>query len=219
MPRSLQHLGAADVVFPKGVAAIQDDIARFQQCRELGNGVFGDLAGWQHHPDRARCPQLLHQLVETRRAGGAVATERGNSLGIAIVNDDLMAMLHQAARDIAAHPPETDHADLHCPHSLHARVRWTAASSAARPDFKSPLRWTRKRAAAAFEQNVEIAARLRGLDHAKARAVAWNGQIPRVVCSNLEEHAAVGSALVGLPGRMQKARTEFEAGRDMAAIA
>ena len=76
-----------------------------------------------------------------------------------------------------------------------------------------------QRAPATFEQNVEIATRLRGFHHAKARAVAGNGQVLGVVRSDLEEHTAVWPALVSLSGRMQKARTEFEAGRDVAAIA
>ena len=84
--------------------------------------------------------KLLHELVEARGAGRAVLRQRGNRLGVVIVDDRLVAVLHQAARDVAAHAPETDHADLHVINSVYASARSNAASSAARPDSTSPLR-------------------------------------------------------------------------------
>ena len=45
------------------------------------------------------------------------------------------------------------------------------------------------------------------------------GEILGVVGGDLQEHAAVGPALVGLAGRMQEARPEFGAGRDMLLVA
>src|SRR6478752_4271836 len=76
-----------------------------------------------------------------------------------------------------------------------------------------------QRAPAAFGQHVEIAARLRRLDDAKAGFLARHRQIPGVVGRDLQEYAAAGSALVGLAGRMQEARAEFGAGRNVAPVA
>src|SRR5579863_2346546 len=76
-----------------------------------------------------------------------------------------------------------------------------------------------QRTPAAFDKNVEIAARLRGLHYAETGAVARNGQILGIVRGDLEKYSAVGPAFIGLAGRMQKARTEFEASRDMMAVA
>ena len=76
-----------------------------------------------------------------------------------------------------------------------------------------------KRAAAALDQNVEVAPRLRRLDHAETRAVSRNGKVGGVLRGDLEEDAAVGTAFIGLAGRVQKARSEFEAGRDTTPIA
>src|SRR5947208_989867 len=76
-----------------------------------------------------------------------------------------------------------------------------------------------QRAPAALGEHVEIAARLRRLDDAKARLLAWHRQILGIIRSDLQEHAAVGAAFVGLPGRMQEARAEFGAGRDVTLVA
>ena len=72
---------------------------------------------------------------------------------------------------------------------------------------------------AAFGQHAEIAASLRCLDHAEARLLARHRQIPVVIGGDLQEHPAVGTAFVGLPGRMLEARPEFGAGRDMSPVA
>src|ERR1700687_3378833 len=75
-----------------------------------------------------------------------------------------------------------------------------------------------QRTAAALGQHAEIAACLRGLDHAESGLLTGHGQIPGIVCGNLQEYAAVGAALVGLSGGMQETRGEFRAGRDMALV-
>jgi hypothetical protein len=54
--------------------------------------------------------------------------------------------------------------------------------------------------AARARARVEIAAGLRGLDDAETRATSGNGQIRGIVRGDLEKYAAVGAALVGLPG-------------------
>ncbi len=76
-----------------------------------------------------------------------------------------------------------------------------------------------QRAPAALQQHTEIAAGLRGFDHAETRAVRRNRQILGVVRRDLQKHAAVRPAFVGLPGGMQETRAEFETGRDMAPVA
>src|ERR1700676_237157 len=53
-------------------------------------------------------------------------------------------------------------------------------------------------AQAALGQHVEIAARLCCLDDSKARLLTWHRQILGIVGRDLQEHATVGAALVGL---------------------
>ena len=76
-----------------------------------------------------------------------------------------------------------------------------------------------QRAPAALGEHVEIAAGLGRLDHAEARLLARHGEILGVIASDLQEHAAVGAAFLGLPGGMQEARAEFRTGRDLALVA
>ena len=84
---------------------------------------------------------------------------------------------------------------------------------------KAALEMHAKRTPAALGEHVEIAARLRRLDDAEACLLARHRQILGIVGRDLQEHAAVGSALVGLAGRVQEARPETDAGRDLLAVA
>src|SRR5579859_4427260 len=76
----------------------------------------------------------------------------------------------------------------------------------AAPDVRAQVRT--QRTALAFGQNLEIAARLRRFHNAESVLLAGHRQIVGVVASDLEEHAGVRTALVSLPGGMQKTRTE-----------
>src|SRR5205814_4960911 len=75
-----------------------------------------------------------------------------------------------------------------------------------------------QRAAAALGQNLKIAARLGGLDHAEAGPLAGHGEILCVIGCDLKKYPAVRPALVGLPGRMQEPWSEFGTGGDMTVV-
>src|SRR5262249_19537982 len=62
----------------------------------------------------------------------------------------------------------------------------------------------------ALHQHLEIAARLRGHDHAEAVLPAGDRDIGGGIAGDLQEYAAVRAALVGLAGRMQEAWAEPE---------
>src|SRR4051794_9820401 len=85
--------------------------------------------------------------------------------------------------------------------------------------FEIALQMHAQGAAAALRQDVEIAARLRRLDHAKTGLLAGYREILGIIGGDLQKHAAVGTALVGLSGGMQEARPELGAGRDRAVVA
>jgi hypothetical protein len=76
-----------------------------------------------------------------------------------------------------------------------------------------------KRAAAALGQHIEVATRLRRLHDTKCRSVSRNRQIVRILARDLQKHASVWSALVGLAGRMEKARAKADAGCHMTPVA
>src|SRR3982074_3294863 len=85
--------------------------------------------------------------------------------------------------------------------------------------FEIALQMHAQGAPAALGQHVKIAARLRRLDHPKTGLLTGHREIPGVIRCDLQEYAAVRSALVGLAGGMQETRAEFGAGRDMALVA
>ena len=74
-------------------------------------------------------------------------------------------------------------------------------------------------ASSALGQYLEIAARLGGLHDAEGVFLPWNMQIAGVIAGDLQEHPGVGTAFVGLPGRMEEARPEAHTGRDQLSIA
>ena len=76
-----------------------------------------------------------------------------------------------------------------------------------------------KRPAPAFGQHVEIAPRLRCLDDAETVFVARHIEVDGIIAGDLQKHSGIGSALIGLPGRMQKPGSEAETGRDLLAVA
>jgi hypothetical protein len=71
----------------------------------------------------------------------------------------------------------------------------------------------------AFDQHLEVAARSRRLDNTESVFLTRYLDIGRIVASDLQEHAGVRAALVGLPGGMQEPRSEAEAGGDALAVA
>ena len=64
----------------------------------------------------------------------------------------------------------------------------------------------------AFHQHLKISASLRRLHHSKREFLAGHRKVRRVVAGHLQEHAAVGAALIRLAGRMQEARPKSETG-------
>src|SRR5437763_14181586 len=71
----------------------------------------------------------------------------------------------------------------------------------------------------ALHKHVEVATRLCCLNHTKARRVARNRQIVADVGGDLQEYTAVRAALISLAGRVQKTRTEPDAGCDAVPVA
>ena len=76
-----------------------------------------------------------------------------------------------------------------------------------------------QRAPTALHQHLEIAARLRRLHHAEAVGMAGHVDIGRIVAGDLQEHAGIRPAFVGLPGRMLEAGSEAEAGGGVGSVA
>ena len=106
----------------------------------------------------------------------ALAGERRDRLRVPVVDDAVMARAHQPADDVAAHPAEADHAELHLP-LLSSSASAIAASSVFSARCEIALEMHAQRAPAALGQHVEIAARLRRLDDAEARLLAGHLEV------------------------------------------
>src|ERR1700733_13201259 len=106
-------LAAADVVLPERVAAIDDDVAGFHQLGERLSGCFGYMARRQHHPGGARLFQLADKFLQRAAACRAFLGDPGHGLGVLVVDHGRMPVTHQTADNIAAHPSQANHAELH----------------------------------------------------------------------------------------------------------
>jgi hypothetical protein len=109
----LQLAGAANVVLPKGVAAIDQRIPGFEQPRKLGDRGFGCSARGQHEPHDARLLQRLDQLGAARRRDGPFGGKQAPRRGVAVVDYAGVAVAHEATSDIGAHAPQAHDTDLH----------------------------------------------------------------------------------------------------------
>src|SRR5712692_8680524 len=76
-----------------------------------------------------------------------------------------------------------------------------------------------QRAAPTLDEHLEIALRLGRLHHTERVPLARHRHVRRVVAGELEEHAGVRPALVGLARRVQKARAEADARRHAEPVA
>ena len=71
---------------------------------ELVDGALGDLARRDHDPGRARLVELGDEVVERLGAGRALAGERGDGVRVDVEDDALVAVAHQPADEVGAHP-------------------------------------------------------------------------------------------------------------------
>ena len=78
----VQCLGAAQVVAPEGVAAVDDDVAGREPLAKARDCCFRRLAGGQHDPDRARRVEAGDQVVEIAAGGRSIARQRLAGSGV-----------------------------------------------------------------------------------------------------------------------------------------
>ena len=84
-----------------------------QHGRDVVDGLLGDLAGRDHHPDRAR--RRVSFAASSSSEDGARRRPRRqlrDRVGVDVVDDDVVAVAHQAPRHVRAHPAEPDHSEL-----------------------------------------------------------------------------------------------------------
>ena len=105
--------GAADIVFVIRIAAIDQNVAGFEERGQLVDHRFRGIAGGNHEPGHARFRQLSDESRKLGCAFHAFLLELRDFRPVEIERNDLMSAVHQTARHVAAHFAETYHSDLH----------------------------------------------------------------------------------------------------------
>ena len=193
-----------------------------QQTAETLDRLFGDLAGRQHHPDGARLfrQRLDHIFQRPRRRRALLRRAPRRGLGVRCRTPRSGVLALQPADDVAAHAAQADHAELHraSPDILLIRAPSYGALSSLHSRPATVAEMHAQHAPTAFDQHVEIAARLRRLDNAEAVVMAGH-RGRRLVAGDLQEHAGVRAALIGLAGECRNLGAKAEAGGDSPAVA
>ena len=95
------------------------------------------VAGRHHDPGGARLAQLLDEIGQRRRTRRLLLDVSAHIVGAEIEDDALMSVAHQALNHVAAHAPQTDHAQLHDSRSFQGfflcfsaiRLKWSSPTS------------------------------------------------------------------------------------------
>ena len=93
-----------------------------EERAERADRRLGDLPCRDHDPRPARHVELGDEVLERARARRSLGDERRDGVGADVVDDAGVAVAHQPAHDVRAHPAQADHAELHAA-SLYARQR------------------------------------------------------------------------------------------------
>ena len=84
--------------------------------------LLGDLPCRDHDPRPARHLERGDEVLERVRTRCSLGHERRDGIGADVVDHAGVAVAHQAAHDVRAHPAQANHAELHGA-SLYARMR------------------------------------------------------------------------------------------------
>jgi hypothetical protein len=104
--------GAGDVVAVVRVPAVDHHIIRVEQRNQLvKRGLHG--RGRHHEPDRTRPVEFRRQIRKRARADHALGGEPLHGALGAGVSDAPVAVLHEPADQVCAHPAQPNHANLH----------------------------------------------------------------------------------------------------------
>ncbi len=149
----LQSLLAPLRVHEVGVAAVDDDVAGFEEGLDLVDSPIDGVAGLHEQDDLARTFQRLHELLGRVRADELPAPvllhEGRDAVGLvlarrAVVDGHGVAVALDVARQVLAHHGEADHADVRGLRCLF-RCRHCLLSSLLKTSTKPPSRLRRGR--------------------------------------------------------------------------
>ena len=121
-PLDGQFAPAAVAVLIIRIASIDQDIAGIEQWQQLLDHRLDRLAGGNHQHDDPRMAKLADELQQAvgRRDGPALAMgsdEFCRDGGRAVVNAQAETLVAQIEREVAAHYPKANDADISCAHA------------------------------------------------------------------------------------------------------
>src|SRR5580698_785404 len=114
---ALEVLGPGDVIPVVGVPAVDHDVVGLEQRPQLVQGLLDD-AGRDHDPQGPRLVQPADEVGQALRALRAVGFQRLDRVGVDVVDHAVVAVAHEPADEVGAHPAEPDHPELH------RRISW-----------------------------------------------------------------------------------------------
>ena len=112
-PLRVEVAGTSHVVLIERVATVDDAVVGAQEAAERPHRLLGDLPGRKHHPGGSGRFKLGDEIFEARGGGRTFGGQRLHHLRIAVVDHGRVAVAQKTANDVAAHPAEADHAELH----------------------------------------------------------------------------------------------------------
>ncbi len=86
-PLWFQCCGSPHVVVKSGIAAVDDRVPWFQQCRHGLYCFFRRCAGGNHDPDGTRCTEFAYQVGKRRRTDTAMAFGLVNEVVRSVIDD------------------------------------------------------------------------------------------------------------------------------------
>ena len=106
-------VGPVDVVTVVAVAPVDDDVTRLEPGRQVVDHCADD-GGGDHDPERPGRTQMRHQIVKITSSGDPVQChELVDSGQVAVVDDAVVPIPHEAPNQVGTHPSQTHHGDLH----------------------------------------------------------------------------------------------------------
>ena len=104
--------GPPNVVDVIGIAAVDQDVAGVEERREFGNRLVNDRRR-HHQPDRPRRAELADKLGQRGCADGLLGDECRHGSRRPVEHHAVVAAGDQPADHVGAHPPQSDHSQLH----------------------------------------------------------------------------------------------------------
>src|SRR5262245_43487309 len=105
-------LGAPDVIYVIGIAAVDENVIALEMGQEIGDGLIHDR-GRDHQPNRPRLGQFFNKIAEGRRADCLFLDQLLDCFLRPVEDHTLMASGEKPPHHVRSHSTKTNHSNLH----------------------------------------------------------------------------------------------------------